>query len=159
MLETLKRALRSTTGDGDSPKPADREDELRLATCALLIETAMADDDLSEEEFDKVVLVMRERFHLDDGAIHALIETAREEHRKAMDVWSFANQINETLTRGQKIEVMEMIWRVVYADGTMDKFEDYMTKKLHRLLRIDHATFIAAKLKVKNEVENSTQND
>lgn len=159
MLETLKRALRSATGGGDSSKPAGREDELRLATCALLIETAMADDDLSEEEFDKIVQVMRERFELDDGAIHALIETAKEEHRKATDVWSFANQINETLTRGQKIEVMEMIWRVVYADGTMDKFEDYMTKKLHRLLRIDHATFIAAKLKVKHEIEDAAQND
>ena len=40
----------------------------------------------------------------------------------------------------------------------MDKFEDYMTKKLHRLLRIDHATFIAAKLKVKREIEDAAQN-
>ena len=152
MLDSLRRIFGADSEKGEpSAKP---EAELRMATCALLVETAMADEHLSPEEFQKIVQVLKGRFDLTDAGVRDLIEAAREEHRKSTDVWSFANQVNQALTREQKFEVMEMIWKVVYADGTMDKFEDYMTKKLHRLLRIDHATFIALKLKVKSELEN-----
>jgi uncharacterized tellurite resistance protein B-like protein len=152
MLDSLRRIFGA---DSEKREPfAKTEAELRMATCALLVETAMADDNLSPEEFQKIVQVLKGRFDLTDAGVHELIEAAREEHRKSTDVWSFASQVNEALTREQKFEVMEMIWKVVYADGTMDKFEDYMAKKLHRLLRIDHPTFIALKLKVKSELEN-----
>jgi len=152
MLDSLRRIFGA---DSEKMEPsAKTEAELRMATCALLVETAMADDNLSPEEFQKIVQVLKGRFDLTDAGVHELIEAAREEHRKSTDVWSFASQVNEALTREQKFEVMEMIWKVVYADGTMDKFEDYMAKKLHRLLRIDHPTFIALKLKVKSELEN-----
>ena len=154
MFEGLKRIFGAPSGKAGSSKKADAEGDLRIATCALLVETAMADQDLSPEEFQKIVQVLKDRFDLTDEGVHDLIEAAKEEHRKSTDLWSFTNQVNEALTREQKFEVMEMIWKVVYADGTMDKFEDYMTKKLHRLLRIDHPTFIALKLKVKNELEN-----
>ena len=152
MLDSLRRIF------GADPQKAETsaktKAELHMATCALLVETAMADDNLSPEEFQKIVQVLKGRFNLTVAGVHDLIEAAREAHRKSTDVWSFANQVNEALTQKQKFEVMEMIWKVVYADGTMDKFEDYMTKKLHRLLRIDHPTFIALKLKVKSELEN-----
>ena len=156
MLENLKHILQKVRGSGSLPSTTDRENDLRLATCALMIETAMADNNLSTEEFDKIFQVIRERYNLDSNAVQALIEAAIKEQQEATDVWSFANQINETLTREEKIEVMEMLWKIVYADGKMDKFEDYVTKKFHRLLRIDHPTFIATKLKVKNSLEDST---
>ena len=83
------------------------EAELRMATCALLVETAMADEHLSPEEFQKIVQVLKGRFDLTDAGVRDLIEAAREEHRKSTDVWSFANQVNQALTREQKFEVME----------------------------------------------------
>ena len=151
MLDTLRRIFGA---DSEKREPsAKAEAELRMATCGLLVETAMADDNLSSEEFQKIVQVLKGRFDLTDAGVHDLVEAAREARRKSTDVWSFAAQMNEALTRERKFEVMEMIWKVVYADGTMDKFEDYMTKKLNRLLRIDHKTFIALKLKVKSELE------
>ena len=152
MLESLKRVFQAASGEGAPVERKDSDEELRLATCALLVEAAMADDDLSPEEFQKIVEVLKDRFDLSDPAVNDLIEAAREEHARSTDVWSFARQVNQTLTREQKFDVMEMVWKVIYADGTLDKFEDYVAKKLHRLLKIDHQTFIALKLKVKGEM-------
>ncbi len=47
-----------------------------------------------------------------------------------------------------KTRLMEMVWRVVYADGKLDKHEDYLVKKMARLLHIRHSEMINAKLKV-----------
>jgi uncharacterized tellurite resistance protein B-like protein len=44
-----------------------------------------------------------------------------------------------------------MVWRVVYADGKVDKYEEYLMRKLSFLLNIDHRKMIEAKLKVKYE--------
>ena len=40
-----------------------------------------------------------------------------------------------------------MIWRVAYADGTIEKHEDYLVHKLARLLRLTHKQLIETKLK------------
>jgi uncharacterized tellurite resistance protein B-like protein len=43
--------------------------------------------------------------------------------------------------------VMENIWRVIYADGRLDKYEDHIVHKLATILRIPHSRMIEAKLK------------
>ncbi|MFQ5691563.1 MAG: TerB family tellurite resistance protein [Nitrospinota bacterium] len=151
MLESLKKVFVGA-GGARPPKGGGGKEDLRVATCALLLEAALANDEMSADEFQKIVEVLKDRFGLTDPAVNDLVETAKEEHARSTDLWSFAQQVNQALTREQKFEVMEMVWRVIYADGTMDQFEDYVAQRLHRLLRIDHKTFIALKLKVKSEM-------
>jgi len=43
---------------------------------------------------------------------------------------------------------MEMIWRIVYADGHLNQHEDYLAHKISRLLRLSHPQLIETKLKV-----------
>jgi uncharacterized tellurite resistance protein B-like protein len=153
MLEGIKKIFRDAV-ETDASKKADKEQELRVATCVLLVEAAMADHQLSGEESRKIFEVLKGQFNLSDEGVTELVQIATDEHARATDLWAFTRQINEALSREEKFEVMEMVWRVIYADGTMDKFEDYVAKRLHRLLRIDHPTFIQIKLKVKGEIEN-----
>ena len=47
------------------------------------------------------------------------------------------------------MEIIETLWRVVYVDGKMDKYEHYLMSKLQHLLRVSHNQLIDAKLKVK----------
>jgi uncharacterized tellurite resistance protein B-like protein len=50
---------------------------------------------------------------------------------------------------------MELVWEVIYSDGTLDKFENYIAHKLLNMLNLDHSRFIELKMKVKNEVETA----
>ncbi len=48
----------------------------------------------------------------------------------------------------EKIEIIEILWRIVYVDGKMDEHEHYLMNKLSNLLRLSHNQLIEAKLKV-----------
>ena len=65
-----------------------------------------------------------------------------------MDYWQFARLINENYTMDEKVALIEMLWRIVYLDGNLDKHEDYLMHKLSRLLRLHHKQLIDAKKKV-----------
>ena len=47
---------------------------------------------------------------------------------------------------------MELVWEVIYSDGKLDKFENYIAQKLYRMLNIDHSKFIELKMEVKNRM-------
>jgi len=51
--------------------------------------------------------------------------------------------------------LMEAVWEVIYSDGSLGEFENYVAQKLYRMLNIDHSKFIELKLKVKNEIRGS----
>ena len=50
-----------------------------------------------------------------------------------------------------KLRIIEMFWKVAYADGRLDSHEDYLIHKLGKLLRLSHKQLIDAKLKTKNQ--------
>ena len=43
----------------------------------------------------------------------------------------------------------EAIWRVIYADGRIDKYEDYLVRKLSRLMELKHNELIDAKIRAR----------
>ena len=47
--------------------------------------------------------------------------------------------------------MLEAVWRVVYADGRIDKHEDYLVHQLANLLRLRHKELIDAKIRTKKE--------
>jgi uncharacterized tellurite resistance protein B-like protein len=46
---------------------------------------------------------------------------------------------------------MEAAWEVVYADEKLNSYEDHFVHRLAKLLRLEHADLIEAKLKVKRK--------
>ena len=75
------------------------------------------------------------------------MEAAKEELEGSIDLWRFTSLINENYTMAEKIEVIEEIWRIAYADGHLDKHEDYLVHKMADLLRLTHKQLIDAKLR------------
>ena len=61
---------------------------------------------------------------------------------------NFPTLINENYSNEEKVEIIETLWRIVYVDGKMDRYEHYLMKKLKNLLRLSQEQLIEAKLKV-----------
>ncbi|MFA6241008.1 MAG: TerB family tellurite resistance protein [Candidatus Hydrogenedentales bacterium] len=144
MLEKLLELL--------APRPAqspeDQHEVLRLATCVVLLEVAGADDEFSATECEHIIQALRARFELDQDQAEELIQTAQDRRQESSGLWKFTNQINQTCRLKEKLEIIEEVWRVIYADGTLDGHEDYLVHKLAELLNLTHPQLIAAKLKV-----------
>ena len=77
-----------------------------------------------------------------------MVVEAEKEWEKSVDLWQFSNLINENYSNEEKVEIIEILWRIVYVDGKMDRYEHYLMKKLKNLLRLSQEQLIEAKLKV-----------
>ncbi len=122
--------------------------DIRLATCALFLEMAKIDGEFSKEEQESVTSMLKEKFQLSDEYTAELMKSSQKELDGSIDLWQFTNLVNQNYSRDEKINIVEMIWKIVYADGKLDKHEDYLVHKLGKLLRLYHKELINAKLKV-----------
>ena len=131
---------------------ADKEARLRTATCVILLEAATADDTFSDTEQRKVFEILKSRFGMSDAQVKELIDESEKARDEESDIWHFTHLINQNLSNEEKYSLMEEVWEVIFSDGTLGEFENYVAQKLYRMLNIDHSIFIELKLKVRNEV-------
>lgn len=148
MLEKIARLLNPGP---DATGKRERE-RIQVATCALLLEMAQADKSLHELEEKVVHDLLAAKFDLTEDAARELIEYAQQEREESVDLFRFARVINEHFSIDEKHEVMEALWRIVYADGVLDKHEDALARQLTALLRISPKKSIELKLRVLEEV-------
>ena len=130
-----------------------QEDRVRLATCVLLVELANADEAFSNAERDHVLATLRSRFDLSEAEAQELITASSATRDESYDLWHFTRPINEACTVADKIRILEELWGVVYADGTLDAHEDYLVHKLAKLLNLNHPQLIQAKLDAKKKAQ------
>jgi uncharacterized tellurite resistance protein B-like protein len=148
MKDLLKRFFAKTTKEAPVDRKVQSSHDVRIATCALLLEMANIDGEFSELEKESIIEVLKNNYQLSAEHAAALIEAAEDELEKSIDLWQFAKLINENYATEEKIKVIETIWQVIYTDGILDKHEDYLVHKLAKLLRLSHKQLIDAKLKV-----------
>ena len=148
MVSFLKKFF-SENKQAEDVAQADPETKIRVATCAVLVEMANSDNEFSENERDRIIEVLKNRFNLRSDEAGELIEIAEEELRGSIDIYSFTNTIKQNYSVDERIKVLEEIWRIVYADGELSAHEDSLAHKLSFLLGLTHKQLIDAKLKVR----------
>lgn len=151
----LSRLMSLFASPGEAAAPTSPEERLQVATCVVLLEVAQADDEFSDGERARLSEVLRRRFSLEEEEVAALIELAREARLDSFDLWKFTNQINRACSAREKEGIIREVWRVVYADGSLDGHEDYLMHKLAQLLNLNHSQLIEAKLAVLEENRNA----
>ena len=125
------------------------EDAARLAAAALLFEAAMSDYDLGEEERTTIQQLVREQFDLDDTDASVLATLAQQQVRESVGLHGFTSLINQHWSEKDRLNLVEQMWRVVYADGRLDDHELHLMRKIQRLLHIPQKDFVSAKLRHK----------
>ena len=130
-------------GAGDSPEAT--AEQINMACAALLLEVAEADyvDDPAETE--AILHALKTELDLDQGAVRALLDRARKETGGATDLFPYTHLLNQRLEREQKCAILTAMWRVAFADGNLDMYEEHLIRRATELLHLDHADFIAAK--------------
>jgi uncharacterized tellurite resistance protein B-like protein len=114
------------------------------------VEIASIDEMFTQAEMETLLSILKEKYGLSSDYADALIIEAKKELKKSVDLWQFAKLINENYSNEEKLEIIEMLWRIVYVDGKMNEYEHYLMNKLKNLLRISHNQLIDVKLKVRD---------
>ncbi|MCF2900509.1 TerB family tellurite resistance protein [Pseudoalteromonas sp. SSMSWG5] len=142
MLNKIKQ-LFSTMSESQS---SISEHDLKTAVAALLIEVMRADDELQDDEQQTLNETLKKYFSLTDEAVEELIDGASQSLDDAIDYFQFSKQINAQCSAEQRIDIIELLWRLAYADGNLDKHEEMVIRRVASLLYVTHEDFIAAKL-------------
>ena len=111
-------------------------DELQLAAAALLVEAATLDGHYGETEQAAIDKLLREKFALKDEEARSLHDLAVTEQSEANQLLGFTRAIKDRYSLEERIELIEMIWEVVYADGELHDYEANLLRRLGGLLYV-----------------------
>lgn len=148
MLSKLTRFIERHLQPGDASGLSS--DQKHLAFAALLVEVAMADHHFNDAEHQSLIVAIERKFNLPHSTILELVDAARHETSNSTAVQPFTQLIHHHCSYQEKFELIKAMWEVAYADGHLDKYEDYTIRKLAELLYIPHTEFIRARNLVKN---------
>lgn len=125
-------------GDSDSPDtPRERAaDDLKLAAAALLVEAARMDDDFGDEEYAVIERLLRERFSLSVEDAGTLLGAAEKVSADSVELFGFTSKIKDAFDEEERIQMVEMLWEVVCADGRVDDHEANLLRRVAGLLYV-----------------------
>jgi len=147
MFDIIQRFFKPPDDGQNHPGNDSKTHDVNIATCALLLEIAQIDGEFSDEERENIVEILKKEFQLSPEYIEEITQIADQELKESHDLWKFTNLINNYYDHKEKIKIIEIVWKVIYSDGNLDKHEDYLVHKLSRLLNMRHSELINAKLK------------
>jgi len=148
MIKKLQQFFQTHLSPASGGGPGDGQQRTRLAVAALLVEIALADFDSAPEEQRAILAIVRQTFGLDRGEAETLLALAKSEHQASTDYFQFTRLINNHYQPEQKRSLIEGLWRVAFADGRLDRYEEHVIRRLADLLYVSHTDFIAAKHRV-----------
>ncbi len=150
MLNAIRRFFDQHIATAESA-PSD-EHRLQVATAALIAEVMRLDGQAEPERLAFLGAVQR-RFSLSDDEASTLVALAEAEAREAVDYYQFTSLINRSFSAHDKAHIVELMWEVAYADGTLSAHEQHVMRKIAELLYVSHGDYIAAKLRAKSAAE------
>jgi uncharacterized tellurite resistance protein B-like protein len=135
MLDLLKKMF--SAGETDPHEPGQHTvDELHLAAAVLLIETARMDDAIGDDERGVIVDLVRARFELPEEEVSSVVELADEVADNAVELSRFTRRVRDGFNHDERVEMVEMLWRVVYADGVVHDHEANLLRRVAGLLYV-----------------------
>lgn len=140
--------------DGLAAQPQSQpggHDPLRLATAAVLLEIGHADSSFDPAGDGNLIGHLQKAFQLSPDEAKELIDQADEVRNRTIDHFALTHHIRRNMTLQERIEIVKTMWRIVYSDGKLSDYENYLVRKLADLLGLEHHVMIDAKVAVLRE--------
>lgn len=151
MLDLIKKILGDKTGEEEQHDSYKVEDA-NVALCVLLLEAAYVDGECSDEEKEHVITTLTTNYEVTREEIDDFISSADRKRKDAIDLFQFTRYLNNNLSKQERIEAMEAVWRIILIDGQLEAHEDHFAHKLANLLRLTHRELIDAKIKARQQL-------
>ena len=119
---------------------------IEFATAALLIEVSRSDSDKAEEEQTSILAILKSLFDFTDEELTGLVAIAEDAIEDEQDLYQFTHLMNAHYDYAGRRQLVTQLWRVAYADGRVDKFEEHIIRRIAGLLHVDNRDFIQAKI-------------
>ena len=145
MLNRLKTML---AAPAEPRLPAKRFDA-NLAAAALMVRVIAADGVFEPEELERMRSILLANYDLTPREADDLIADARTADAEAIDLYGFTSVLKSEMNEAERLGLVEDLWEMVYADGSLHEAEDNVVWRIAELLGITSDKRIALKVRVK----------
>ena len=119
---------------------------------ALLIHAAKIDDNYTdvEKEIIKKALISLNAITLNEA--EELLKKAEKIEQESNQIVAFTREIKKN-SMEFRLKIIEILWKIVYSDGSSDNYESNLIRRVCGLLYISDRDSGIIKLKVKNSLK------
>ena len=129
-----------------------KKSEQELTYASLLIEVINSDNKFDDRERDKLLEILSSKLDIHKEELDNFTELAQKKSEDSTSLYEFTREINDQYEYEEKVSLINDLWGIAYSDGKLDKYEDYVIRKIADLIYVSHTDFIKSKLKVKNAI-------
>jgi uncharacterized tellurite resistance protein B-like protein len=149
MINKLRELLGLDEPAADADQGSDGTVQLALA--ALLVEMARADFDQTDSEEDEIARLLATHFRMSESEASVLLAQAEGALDDAACLHDFTRALHKELDVGAKQQVIAMLWQVALADDKLDRYEEYLVRKIADLLYVSPSDVVRLKHQVQAE--------
>ena len=150
MIKKIKNLITNLSG---KEKIVDEmgESKLNNACAALLVEVAFADKDFDEREKESLKVSLLETYKLEEDSINEIILDAEKSIEESTSLYGYTRIVNDEFEYENKLDLLRNLWKVAFADGYLDKYEEHLLRKISDLIHISHSDYINIKLEIRGD--------
>jgi uncharacterized tellurite resistance protein B-like protein len=145
MISKIKTYFNTRVKNPTDEQIISSQNQVRTAAAALLVEIMVTDGLISQNEETTIKKLLENGFGLSTLEAEELFQLAKQEVTEATSLYQFTGLVNEHFSTSEKFDLLTQTWQVALADGTLDKYEENLIRRLADLLHIGHSRFIKAK--------------
>ncbi|MFW6172131.1 MAG: TerB family tellurite resistance protein [Elusimicrobiota bacterium] len=124
-----------------------------LSTAIVMVEIALSDNEFSDKEKDIIIKYLNRKYGLSEEECNNIIRRAEKIVNIDTNKWKFTKILNNIFSNQEKYNLIKQIWKMIYSDEKLHKYEDYLIHRLSKILHIRHDKMIEAKLNAMEEKE------
>jgi uncharacterized tellurite resistance protein B-like protein len=128
-----------------SPRAAAQSNPLRLGIACLIHEAGRVDFDDDAREHPAAIDALKQMFGLETHEAEALLEEAHRKAQQLSSYYSIVSAIKRDLSPEQRVLLIEVLWRVAYADKALHAYEDHFVRKIAHLLYVPNTQTMLAR--------------
>lgn len=144
MIAKLKQWF-DQLGQTQQPEAEQSKEGIKLCCFSLMVITANVDSNFDSSERIVIEQLGRDLFDLDKSTVEEIVHDAEQQAGDSTSLYEFTSLIHEHLSENEKFKLVEGLWRVAYADGQIDKYEEHIIRRVSDLIYLDHARFTEAR--------------
>jgi uncharacterized tellurite resistance protein B-like protein len=154
MLRTIRRALGAQSGGPPESESlaGQRHHPVQLAVAVLLHEARRADSAEGEGEPEAELAALVDLLSLDPVQAAAVLQEGRAAAQKLSSFYAPVHAIKREFTQEQRVRLVEHLWRVAFADGQLNLYEDHYVRKIAHLLYVPNTQNMLARNRARDTI-------
>ena len=109
---------------------------VQIAISTLMIQTAVYDGVFDEQEKSEILELIKKYFNFNEDQKLSLFKIAMKVNDDSNDMQQFTRVLNDNLSEEEKLNIIEMLWKIIISDEHIDDYENTLIRKISGLLYI-----------------------